>query len=420
MNPGMFRRVAGSSVDLVAVATIALHPSPLYVVLLLYWADVLVGTLRQVGETVVAAPRESYSPTGPPAIARNGDPNPFRFLVPKLGTWRPTRRLPPIAVYNLKPGAVGAFAVSLSALAVALTATVLEPPFAVAAWPTNGLFAVGGLAVVVRHGWRFREFVSSDRPPATEAVPFTWWVASVLLAVPVVAVDTVHRSAGFDPTAGFAALALLLVVGRVAWGVRQCDPPSGATPFELSEPPGQPTERFRAEPRATRLAGVLDGLLPRLAWDVLNVAARLTAVVVFGVGGVLVAGGAGLGQPVALAVGAAGGLVVAALWFALLGIGHFELAFGAMDYRLYDDELVAYDTRLDAVQWRASLDAVRDVSVERDAWAAPPGTDAATVRLDRTDLDVEQSPYGFSRQRLAFVESPGYVADRLRRATEGR
>ncbi|WP_435365313.1 hypothetical protein [Haloarchaeobius sp. DYHT-AS-18] len=420
MKPDMFRRAAGFSVDVVALATVALHPFPLYVVLLLYWADVVVGTLRQVAETVVAAPREAYSPTDPPAISRNGDPNPFRFLVPKLGTFSPVSFLPPIAVHNLKPGAVGVFAVSLSTLAVALTATVLDPQFAVGAWPTSGLLVLGGLTIVVKHGWRFRCFLGPVRRPATRAVPFTGWVASVLLALPVVAVDTVHGSPDVDPATGFAALAFVLVVGRVAYGARGESSGDGATPFELSEPTGGPTGRFRADPRAVRIGGVIDGLLPRLEWNVLNVAARVMALLTLALGCFLAAGAGGFDPVPSLVAGVTVAFVVAALAFGLAGVVHFALAFGAMEYRLSDEELVAYDTRLDAVQWRAPLDAVRAVSVERGLWTAPPGTDVAMVTLDRTDLDVEQSPYGFYRQTLAYVENPERVADRLRRATERR
>jgi len=109
---------------------------------------------------------------------------------------------------------------------------------------------------------------------------------------------------------------------------------------------------------------------------------------------------------------AAGSLLVAAM-----GIAHFGVAFGAMEYRLYGDELVAYDARLDAVQWRAPLGGIRAVSVRRGLWAAPPRTDGATATLDRTDLDAEQSPYGFYLQSLPYVRDPERVAQRLREVT---
>lgn len=91
-----------------------------------------------------------------------------------------------------------------------------------------------------------------------------------------------------------------------------------------------------------------------------------------------------------------------------------------MEYRLYDDELVAYDARLNAIQWRVPLNSIQTVSVERGLWSGPPGTDAATVMLNRTDLTVEQSPYGFYRQTLMCVETPEHIADRLRQATTQR
>ena len=132
MASKIFRRATARSIDLVALGTVLLHPFSLYVVLLLYWGNLLGGTTRRFCQTVVAAPREEYSPTEPPAMRRNGDSNPFRFFTPKLGTVRPVEWLPPIAIHNLKPAVVGLFtAAPMTAVAIGLTATNLEPPFAV-------------------------------------------------------------------------------------------------------------------------------------------------------------------------------------------------------------------------------------------------------------------------------------------------
>ncbi|WP_435320169.1 hypothetical protein [Haloarchaeobius sp. TZWSO28] len=414
---GLLRRGGAFSVDIVALAAVVVEPFSLYVVLLLYWADSIVGTVRQVCQTVVAAPREAYSPTEPPAVTRSGDASPFRFLTPKLGTVQPVEWLPPIAVHNLKPGVMGVLALSLTALAVGGTATVVDPPFTLQSWPTAGILLAGGLAVLVKHGWAFRRFVRSARPPARRMLPFGRWLGSILVALPVVAVDTVHAGADFDPGAGFAAVAFVLVVGRLAVEVRRDTPPTGADSFELSAPVGRPSECFLADRGAVLLAGAMDGIVPRLEWDVLTVASRLTALLLLSVGGFVAAGVVGLALPASVVVGVVGSLVLFGLGFGLVGLAQFAVAFGAMEYRLYDDELVAYDTRLDAVQWRAPLAGIRAVAVERNHWLAPPGTDAATVTLDRTDLAVEQSPYGFYRQTLAYVETPERVADRLRKAT---
>ena len=416
MTAAVFRRTGAVTVDLVALVAALFDPFSLYVVLLLYWGDLIGGSVRRVCQTVVAAPREEYSPTEPPALTGSGDPNPFRFLTPKLGTVRPVDRLPPIALHNLKPGVLGLLSTSLIVLAVGLTATFLEPPFTVRSWPTVGLLAVGGVAIVAKHGWAVREFVRSDRPPAEEVLPDFRWLATVLMALPVVIVDAAYADAGFDPAAGFAAIASVLVVGRIADEIRRDASSTGADPFVLPEPTGRPIERFRTDRRAVRIAGAIDGLAPRLEWDVLNLQFRLWAVVLLSAGGFVTAYVVGPAVAV-IAVGAA--FVAVANGFAIAGIAHFESAFGAMEYRLYDDELVAYDTRLEAVQWRAPLDAIRTVTVERGVWTAPPGTDAATVALERTDLAVERSPYGFYRQTLPYVERPERVADRLRRVRRG-
>ncbi|WP_254523477.1 hypothetical protein [Natrinema caseinilyticum] len=415
MTDTISSRATASSVDLVALVAVLIHPFSLYVVLLLYWGDTLGETVRRFCQTVVAAPREAYSPTEPPAMRRNGDPNPLRFLIPKLGTVQPVDWVPPVAVHNVKPAVVGLFiAAPLTAFALWPTTTSLDPPFTVGSAPTLGILAAGGLAIVVKHGWAFRRFVHSNRPPAKRILPSVRWLGPILMALPLVAVDLVHVGANFGPATGFTTIAVVLVVGRIARETHRDSPPTGADSFELSEPTERPSERFRTDRHAVRIAGVIDGLVPRLEWEILNVFSRVAALFLVAIVGFV---GAFTGGLTATVVGSGVALVTVVISFVLVGIGHFELAFGAMEYRLYEDELIAYDTRLNAVQWRVPLDAIRNVSIERGFWTGPPGTDAATVTLDRSDLVVEQSPYGFYRQTLPYVETPERVADRLRQVT---
>lgn len=418
MFSGALRQLPAFGVDLVALAAVAVHPFSLYVVLVLYWIDVLAGLGRMTLETAFAAPRETYSPTDPPAVHRNGDPGTFRFLTPKLDSLKPAAWLPSTAVHNLAPTLAAVLAVALTAAAVGLATTFLAPPFSVLSWPTSATFAGGGLAVVAKHGTAFRRFLDEVRLPADRTVRVGPWLGAIALALPVIAVDAVHADAGFDPSTGFAAVAVLVVAGRVAVELRRDTSPTSVDSFRLSEPTGRPVEQFRVDPRAVRTAGLLDGIVPRLDTGVLNVTSRVNAVVVLSAGGFFVAG-YGFGLPTAAAATAGVGFALAATatTFGLAGVAHFDLAFATTEYRLYEDELVAYDTRLDAVQWRAPVDAIHDVSVEGGRWLAPPGTDAAAVTLDRSDLDVDQRPYGFYRQTLAYVERPDHVADRLQRAT---
>ena len=412
MTDNIFRRTSVLSVDLVALVAVLFHSFSLYIVLLIYWGDMIGGAVRRFCQTVVAAPREEYSPTEPPAMRRNGDPNPFRFLTPKLGTIQPVDWLPPIAVHNLKPAVVGLFtAAPLTAFAIGLTTTFLDPPFTIGSEPTLGILAAGGLAIIVKHGWTFRRFVHSDRPSAKRILPSVRWLGPILMALPIVAVDTVHAGADFDPSTGFTAIAVVLVVGRITYETHRDSPPTGADSFELSEPTGRPSERFRTDRRAVQIAGAIDGIIPQIEWEMLNIFSRVTALFLVAIVGFV---GAFIVGPTAAVIGIGVALVVVVISFVLMGIIHFELAFGAMEYWLYDDELVAYDTRLNAVQWRVPLDAIRDVSVKRGLWAEPPGTNAATVTLERSDLAVKQSPYEFYRQTLLYVNTPERVANRLR------
>jgi hypothetical protein len=415
VGSNIFRPSKAFSVDLVALVAALFDPFSLYVVLVLYWGDLIEGTVRQFCQIIFAAPREEYSPTEPPAISWSGDTGPFRFWTPKLGTVQPVDRLPPVAVHNLKHVVTGIVTLSLTALGVGLITTVsLDPPFTVRSWPTIGILIAGSLAIVVKHGWIFRQFVRSDRPPAKEFLSVSRWLGTFLVGLPIAAVDAMYAGADFDPSTGFAAIAVVLVVGRIAYERRRDASPTGADSFELSAPTGRPLERFRTDRQAVRIAGMIDGIVPRLEWDINSIRFRGLAIILLISGGFFSSFFVGM---TAAVVGASVALVVVVLGFVLAGIVHFELAFGAMEYRLYDDEVVAYDTRLDAVQWRASLDAIRNVSVKRGFWTGPPGTDAATVTLERTDLAVEQSPYGFFRQRLMYVERPDRVADRIRQAT---
>lgn len=417
MAPSL-RRVPAFGVDLVALAAVAVHPFSLYVVLLLYWADLFVGLVRQSAETAFAAPRETYSPLEPPALRRNGDPGSFRFLTAKLGTLKPVGWLPRVAVHNFKITLVCAVALAFASVAVVVLATrALDPPFSVLSWPTSAVLAAGGLAVVVKHGTAFRRFVHSPRPPAARTRPSRSWMGSLLIPFPVVVVDTFHADAAFDASTLFATIAVLVVLGRVAYERRRDASPTPADSFELAAPAGRPSEVFRPDRRAVRIAGLLDGILPRIELGFGNIKYRVISIIFFAPGVSLVGGAFGLDLMPAFVVGVATALAVTAVGFGLTGVAHFDLAFATTEYRLYEDELVAYDTRLDAVQWRAPLDAIHDVSVERGHWLAPPGTDAAAVTLDRSDLDVDQRPYGFYRQTLAYVDRPEHVADRLRRAT---
>jgi len=208
-----------------------------------------------------------------------------------------------------------------------------------------------------------------------------------------------------------------VVITAVVRAVYPPVPDYDSEPVVLSEPDRQPTELFSVDRRATRIAGALDGLVPLVELGVFSLWARVSGwfLVPFVVFIVEVVYDTGLST--ALLIGGGGTTVAVGGAFVLSGVAHFELAFGAMEYRLYDAELVAYDTRLDAVQWRTPVASIHDVTVADGVWLSPPGTEAGTVQLDRSGLETTDRPYGFVRQSLACVDDPERVADRLQQAT---
>lgn len=407
-------RSSALAVDVMAFIAVLLTPAPLVIVVLLYWVDSLVRVLRQALETAVAAPRGEYSPTGPPVTRPNGSPGPFRFLIPKVGSIRPTVLLPPSTLHNLRAAVPGALLACLAGAAVGITVAVIQTPLSLQ--PTVWVVSAGIGVVAARHGWNFRRFCRSKRKHSrkTGRIRQIFWLLTGGLFV--VVSDDVYVGAEPAIAAVFTLLAVVVILGRIAYNLRYTDSTSaGAEPVSLPEPDGSPVERFRVDSRATRIAGAMDGLVPRTDADVFNfwvrfVGAFLPVVGVFW--GVVVVGLAG---PTALLLGGVLPAVAVGGAFVLSGVAHFELAFGAMEYRLYDEELVAYDTRLDAVQWRAPLAEIHDVTVAESRWLSPPGTDAGTVRLDRSGMETTAPPYGFVRQSLVCVTDPERVAERLRR-----
>ncbi|ELZ79655.1 hypothetical protein C455_08722 [Haloferax larsenii JCM 13917] len=104
---------------------------------------------------------------------------------------------------------------------------------------------------------------------------------------------------------------------------------------------------------------------------------------------------------------------------ALVGALHYDIVFGTTEYRLYEDALVAYDRRLDAVQWSVPYASIASVSV-RDGWFdSPLGTDVGTVKIERTSSSDQQEPYRFYRESIVFVDDADHVADLITAARGG-
>ncbi|ELZ91435.1 hypothetical protein C440_14014 [Haloferax mucosum ATCC BAA-1512] len=440
MNRSPVPRFAALGVELVAAAAVVTAALPLYTVTVLYWLDLTASLLRRTCQTLFAAPRETVSPTGADLAPESGnstlspyEQGLFRFLSPKVGTVSVSGRLPPVALHNVRPFVTlvclwVAFCLPVAALGV--SSTVFPTPVYDEFWssPTPVLLAGGALAVAGKHWALVRHHARTAWPTAGNVAP--QWRLGVWTAywLPLWFLTSLHAT---GPEVGtlLSVVTALVVVGRA---VREVRPLVGSAERDAPAPPAETARSriaaqtpppvgnhhasVRPNRRAVRLAGAIDSLFPfgNAASSVRRIEGQYAVALVLLVGVPLVTREVWevtslllLGGVTAAVLGAFVGLV------ALVGAVHFELAFGAVEYQLADDALVAYDRRLDAAQWRVPLDAIRDATVERGLFDSPTTTDAAIVALDRTDDPAEAEPYRFYRRTLAYVNEPNTVAERL-------
>ncbi|AFK18858.1 hypothetical protein E6P09_08730 [Haloferax mediterranei ATCC 33500] len=438
-SPSSYLAVLG--VGLVAVAAVVTSSHPLYAVVVLSWLDLTTSLVRRTCQTLFAAPRETVSPTGaaPAPEGGNSTLSPyeqgfFRFFSAKVGSVTVADRLPPVSLHNVRPF-VNVVFLSLfffiPVAAVGVSSKVVSSPVFDEFWsrPTPLILAAGTLASAAKHGLLVRNHARSEWPTAGAVAPRWRFGLWMLYWVPLWFLTALHAT---GPEVGdlLTLVAGLVVVGRTVRDIRSFGDAAGATESTRSSanttdsasstvsslPSGEPCSTIRPNRRAVRLAGAVDSLLPfgNAASSFRRVEGQYAIAVVLLVGVPLVGHEVWgitslplLGAATVATLGAYIGVV------ALIGVVHFELAFGALEYRLSDDELVAYDRRLDAVQWCVPLDAIRDATAERALFDSPPATDAAMVALDRTDDAAETEPYRFYCHSLAFVDEPERVAERL-------
>lgn len=234
----------------------------------------------------------------------------------------------------------------------------------------------------------FRRWLGWSRPPLAAPAsglrePGTYAAAlPLLLFAPAIAVDRAHTQGG--ETA--AAVAVAAAVARTAYALRARERPAveASEPFAVPEPAGEPGGRFRPDRRTVLLVGALDGLFGHVGWESGDGppwwAAWLRGL---GARGALLVGSPAVGivaadalletplSPGALLAAALGPPAVVLGVLVVAGVVHSELAFGRVEYRLYDDAVVAYDRRLDTAQLRIPLDAIRDATADRGLAASP-------------------------------------------------
>ena len=334
---------------LVGVLAFGWNPATLLVV---YAAEVLVSFPIAALKALFAAKRPQSDRDG---VVSVGD----AVLTGKRGSVRPVAWLPPIYPRNVPFAAsvLGAGA-WFGVFAVFPVAAAIGP--GAVDWSVAGpstLALVAGQCIDV-----WRDYLRDGRYETTSpyAVVETPARQTFLLVVGLFALSELAAS---TPLLGVFVLVKLGVeysafraahgdTGRLTGWL--AGPDGGA---ETADPPavsGPPTLRVRTDRRAVLWAGVTRTADQYLPFYVSG-AAFLWLVLV----GVL----SGIGAPRVVAVGAALGVAVLVVLAAAVRVAAFYLRYGPLEYRRYDDRLVAYDRWLERPQWAVDADTLRDVRV---------------------------------------------------------
>lgn len=141
------------------------------------------------------------------------------------------------------------------------------------------------------------------------------------------------------------------------------------TESEIEVPDGTPIARFRPDRNAVRVRGLVRGVGKSVNPEI--------PVLLLGLG--LLVGWLLWGIPGAIAISS----VIVSL-FALVTVVVEELLYGYLEYRVYEDAVVAYDRLLDEPQWRISTDEITD-SKSRSSLIERLATDTGTVQIMRRD-----------------------------------
>jgi hypothetical protein len=424
------RLLAAVCVEVVAAISLIIYGSlALVAVAVLYWIDLLLFVIRVLGQRLVARPTgELSSPRRLPT---------FRLLRHKRGTLTLSERVPPITLGNVSTAVGPSLVILVSALT---TGAVLINVVPAAFWanPATPVVLVAGVAASTVKSWLlFGAFVAAghhETEPATAIRPWKRLLLAGVYAVVLLILSdaTVQFLADSDPASARITpmvFAALLIVLRLAYSVVASQSRSDGIVSRLFSavfgepavvnltPPPTPSAVPVATARPTRrsvlAAGVLNAVVAGGVVDGQFSSAGLRLRLLF----VL--------PLVSFILAAFDGSVTFALGtvavFGLLGVLsavsalHLYLAAGTVEYRLYDDQLVAYDHRLDTPQWAVSYQDICDVTVQRGLFGSPCWLATGTVAFERTDDAEEDTLHSLEpRSSVVFVPNPEDVADLIR------
>ncbi|WP_254863737.1 hypothetical protein [Halovivax gelatinilyticus] len=93
------------------------------------------------------------------------------------------------------------------------------------------------------------------------------------------------------------------------------------------------------------------------------------------------------------------------------------IEYGDLEFRVYDDTLVAYDTRLRAVQWRVPLEAIDSVSVTHSVFTLLTPFCGRAVRIEYRGggPPVDHHHWDVPLERIRYVKDPEAMASAIDR-----
>ena len=431
-------------VGLTAGIGVMITARPLYTVVVLFWIDRSVSLVRRFGLLLFASPRPSVTPTGKSRAPKSGhstfspyEMGLFRFFTPKVGSITLSERIPPIAVHNLRPFVntllLGLVFVPLPVLAI----TWAEPTSSVMAafWtPTTQLVGAGGvLAACMKHVHLARLQRTPTYPTGDSVFPGWRLGLWAVYWVPLWGLAVIY-TAGPSVDSLTTVVAVGLVVVHTIRDTRQFDA-AEQTGTQAVQTPEQQDQRHanslpsvppetvvRPTRRAVHIGGAIDSLVPigHAAGSIRRITGQSAILVVLVVGVPVLSHELLSSASPWVFLGLTSCSVAIYLGgIALVGALHYDITFGTTEYRLYEDTLVAYDRRLDAVQWSVPYASIATVSV-RDGWFdSPSRTDVGTVTITRTHSSDQQEPYQFYWESIVFVDDPNRIANLVTAARDG-
>lgn len=369
----------------------------LHTVLVLYWVEAGLAFVRYSFEGLFAE--------HPRADRYHGQLVPLERLEQKRGHVRVSERLPPLYPRNVPFVLQGLFAGGFLWLLAGVWVVSFRPDGALAGDVLgSGVVALSaGLTLfgtIFCYGFATAESFREKRYETVSALSVVsrrdvFGVVVLAFFAPIVGEPTGWRAFGLETTlALFVAARLAFSLAEAGIPVlrrlRQRESDFVGEAETIRVPTDEPVGRVETDTRAITQYAVLFGTL----------LAVFPPTIVFAIVGGLV--GNFLGGPIG---GVTGALLVVATR-SLVEIPVMRLVSDNVEYRVYDEAIVAYDTKLDEPQWRLPRDEITDVVVFDGPLRGLLPEGFGKMKIKCRDGEYE---------RLPFLSDPDRVSELLER-----